>query len=145
MLGRSLKNNTMKTILYTILYTLFIVSSANADTYGYPDKKRPAVSLDQACKIAQIMLSSKNDEKRFYITEVSLLGNDKQDGSGGWNLWHYDEKGNKVNAHISFPTGVCTLYYYPHDRMKNGGDKKIVFDTATNLLKKHIKKANKSQ
>lgn len=120
--------------------------AANADIYSPVITKRPAVTLDQACKIAHVMLASKNDEKRFYITNVSLIeSKNKQDKSRCWSVWHNDKDGNMVDAQIVFPTGICKLYYYPVDREKNKEDKTVNFDTAANLLNKHKQKANKAQ
>ena len=82
------------------------------------------------------MLVSRGDNKRFYVTGVSLFGNAKQDGWGAWNLSYYDKDRNHVNAHIPFPTGRCNLHYYPHDYQKNGGDKEVDFDSAAKLLGK---------
>ena len=92
------------------------------------------------------MLASKSDKKRFYVTNVSLIeSKNKKDKSRCWSVWHYDEKGNMVDAQVLFPTGICTLYYYPVGNKKDDKVKTISFGTASDLLEKYNQKANKAQ
>jgi hypothetical protein len=101
---------------------------AFASLYSYPNKKRPAVSLKEACLIAEAMLRTQGDEGRYFTTEVTLCGDKQQSGWGAWNLWHYDKRGNQVNAYIPFPTGSPGLSYYPRDHRTKGGEREIEFE-----------------
>ena len=118
----------MKTFALTLL--LFLAGSvAYASLYSYPENKRPAITLEDACKIAKRLLKTQGDQDRYYVIEGSLFGDEKQTGWGAWSLLHYDSKGNTVNVYIPFPTGKASLHYYPHDYDKKGGDREINFDT----------------
>jgi hypothetical protein len=117
-------------IFLTMLSFAFAASSVcQASLYSYPEKKRPAISLIEACQIAQKMLKTQKDDKRYFITEVNLLGDKEQSGWGAWNLWHYDAKGNKVNVYIPFPTGKPSLNYYPYNYSTKGGEREVEFDS----------------
>ena len=111
-----------------LLLFLLVPSIAFASIYSYPNKKRPAVSLKEACLIAEAMLRAHGDEERYFITEVTLCGDKEQSGWGAWNLWHYDKRGNQVNAYIPFPTGRCGLHYYPHNHRTKGGAREVEFE-----------------
>jgi hypothetical protein len=115
----------MKTRLLLLL--LVVPGVTFASIYSYPNTKRPAVSLKEACLIAEAMLRSRGDEGRYFITEVTLCGDKEQSGWGAWNLWHYDKRGNQVNAYIPFPTGRCGLNYYPRDHRTKGREREIEF------------------
>ena len=125
---QELFGKNMKNLLISLLLFGISATSALGSMYSYPDNKRPAVTLADACKIATYLLSTQGDEKRFYVTSVSLYGSKEQDGWGAWNLYHHDKDGNKVNVFIQFPTGKVGLHYYPHDYSKNEGDRKVAFD-----------------
>jgi hypothetical protein len=125
----------MKAYICCLAILVFAALPARGTLYMYPNDKRPAVSLAEACIIAKHLLKTRGDEKRFYITGASLLGSKEQDGWGAWNLMHYDKDGNHVNVYIQFPSGHVGLHYYPHDYDKNGGDQDVKFDkTAKQIL-----------
>src|SRR5688572_6501939 len=111
------------------LVLLFLTPAiALGSLYSYPSSKRPAVSLREACLIAEAMLRAQGDEGRYFITEVTLCGDKQQSGWGAWNLWHYDKHGNHVNAYIPFPTGKPGLSYYPRDKRAKGREREVEFD-----------------
>ncbi len=125
----------MKTFVCCLSILASAVFPAHGDLYSYPIDKKPAVSLAQACSIAETLLKTRGDGKKYYITRVSLYGSKEQDGWGAWNLFHFDEKGNKINVYIPFPTGDVGLHYYPHDYSTNGGGEEIDFEkTAAQIL-----------
>jgi hypothetical protein len=117
----------MKSPLLLLLLLLLLPSIAFGSIYSYPDTKRPAISLRDACLIAEAMLREHGNEGRYSITEVVLCGEKAQSGWGAWNLWHYDKRGNRVNAYIPFPKGRCSLSYYPREHRTKGGEREAKF------------------
>ena len=107
-----MKKPLLLTVCLMITFTLF------ANTYRFPKKIRPALSLKEACEIANKMLKTQGDEKQYFILSVTLNGNKEQDGWGAWNIWYYDLEGNEINAYIPFPTGEPGLHYYIYDKSK---------------------------
>jgi hypothetical protein len=109
---------------------LFFLTPAIAlgSLYSFPNNKRPAVPLKDACLIADAMLRSQGDDGRYFITEVTLCGDKQQSGWGAWNLWHYDKHGNQVNAYIPFPTGKSSLSYYPRGKRIKGREREVEFE-----------------
>ena len=74
----------MKLLLCSLLLFAVPVMPALGSLYSYPENKRPAVTLAEACKIAAHLLGTQGDEKRFYVTSVSLLvRKSKMDGELG--------------------------------------------------------------
>ena len=114
---------------------LLAASIAAASLYFYPNTKKPALSLREACDIAEAMLKVRGDENRYHITEVNLYGDEKQSGGGGWNLRHYDSLSNVVNASVLFPETNCSLHYYPHDYSTKGGDREYKFHRSGTIVK----------
>jgi len=109
------------------LLCLLVPSIAFGSIYSYPDTKRPAITLKEACVIAEAMLRAHGDERRYFITDVTLCGDKEQSGWGAWNLRHYDKLGNQVNAYAPLATGRCGLAYYPRDRRTKGGEREVEF------------------
>src|SRR4030095_5108419 len=117
--------------LAALLFPFFCASSiAFASLYAYPNNKKPAVSLIEACEMAATMLKSQGDEGRYHIVGARLLGDESQSGDGAWTIYFYDTDGNQVWAHIPLRDQFCALHYYPHDYDKKGGDREVEFARA---------------
>ena len=87
----------------TLLLCLVLASPvASANTYGYPKEKRPSVSLREAGAIAERIIAQ-HGLKGYYALDANLLGDEKQTGSGGWNLHYCNSKGKEILIGVCFP------------------------------------------
>jgi hypothetical protein len=105
--------------LASLLFVFFLsVSIATASTYGYPKKKRPAVSLIEACEIATAMLKSQGKDAQFHAFGTTLRGDREHSGDGAWTIYFSDEAGNETWAYIPLKSNTCSLSYHVSDQSK---------------------------
>jgi hypothetical protein len=115
-------------ILYVLLVFMLAVAPTRASLYGYPEIKKPEISLADAIVITQAMLKTKGHDQKYHIVRAGLLGDEMQTGDGAWTLYLFDADGNEVWAHIQLRQRSCSLNYYPNDYSKNGGGREVYFE-----------------
>jgi hypothetical protein len=116
----------MKALLFLIAM-FWGTRAAQGSLSAYPEKKKPAVSLIEACQLGHAMLETQGDSKKYHIIAARLYGDEKQSGDGGWTIYFYDKRGNQAWAFVPLRNNFCRLSYYPHDRDKRGGDRRVSF------------------
>lgn len=78
---------------------------AHADTYVYPEEKQPAISLQEACRIAEKIID-KVGLTGCYALNAYLLGDEQQSGAGAWNLTYGNVKGQEILVGVMFPKNL---------------------------------------
>lgn len=96
-----------------LLCALMPISSAFGSLYIYPEGKRPAVSLRQACGIAETILAKLGIEKDYYVLDVVIAGDKGQTGAGAWNLGYRNAQGATIKVVVYFPEDLCILMMHP--------------------------------
>ncbi len=102
----------MRTLIIFICIVIFC-PIARANLYFYPENKRPAVSLKDACAIGEVILGKLGLEKDAYVYGVTIFGDEGQTGAGAWNLDYRNEQGDKIRISISFPEDYCYVMLTP--------------------------------
>jgi hypothetical protein len=98
----------MRTLI-AIVCMLLSCSVTQGSLYDYPEDKRPAVSLNEACTIGKTVLERLGLEKDAYVYEVTILGDEGQTGAGAWTLHYRNPQGDKIQISIYFPEDFCIV------------------------------------
>jgi len=108
--------NIVTTVKLLIIGLLVLFSPVvEASLYEYPANKRPAVSLKEAERIAEMFLTKLGVEKQYYVVRVNLHGDERQTGAGAWNLVYSNSKEDKIHVGIYLTKDLCLVTRYPKD------------------------------
>jgi hypothetical protein len=99
--------------LIVLICSLLCGPTTQGSLYSYPEDKRPAVSLKEACTIAETILGKLGLEKGAYVFGVTIMGDEGQTGAGTWTLDYRNAQGDKIRIGIPFPEDFCFVMLSP--------------------------------
>jgi hypothetical protein len=98
----------------TLLFcSLLFSSQVRGSVYQYPQDKRPAVSLKEACAISETILAKLGLGKDYYIFNVVIHGDESQSGAGAWTLMYRNTQGDQVQIGIYLTEDFCVVMTIP--------------------------------
>ncbi len=95
-----------------VICFLLSASLAFGSLYSYPENKRPAVSLKEACVISETILRKLALED-YYVLNVTILGDEGQTGDGAWTLMYRNVRGDQIQISIYLIEDFCVTTTIP--------------------------------
>lgn len=114
MIGTTLLKLDPQMNIRTILLCSFFCSfQAMGSLFQYPEDKRPAVSLQEACVISETIFAKLGLGKDYFVFQVLIYGDEEQTGDGAWNLTYRNTKGDQIHVALYLTEDFCIVRTIP--------------------------------